>query len=174
MGACRTHEGGSGTNKSAQELTRRYRKTSSHPAPPGGSNPRSSDLNSDPLTSELISIFKKKKYCTFNYARIIITLLTFAGLGAEDLPPVWGLGWRTYHLFGAWGGGPTTCLGLGVEDLPPIWGLGWKTYHLFGAWGGGPTTCFGAWGGGPTTCLGLGVEDLQPVLLGSQPVLLGS
>ena len=35
LGACRTHEGGSGTNKSAQELTRRDRKTVPHPAPPG-------------------------------------------------------------------------------------------------------------------------------------------
>ena len=34
-GACRTHEGGSGTNKSAQELTRRDRKTVPHSASPG-------------------------------------------------------------------------------------------------------------------------------------------
>ena len=35
LGACRTHEGGSDTKKSAQELSRRDRKTVSHPAPPG-------------------------------------------------------------------------------------------------------------------------------------------
>ena len=37
LGACRTHKGGygSGTNKSAQELTRRERETAPHPAPPG-------------------------------------------------------------------------------------------------------------------------------------------
>ena len=32
---CRTHKGGSGTNNSAQELTRRDRKTAADPAPPG-------------------------------------------------------------------------------------------------------------------------------------------
>ena len=47
VGACRTHEGGSGTNKSAQGLARKDRKTVAHPVPPGrGSNPESSDLNS--------------------------------------------------------------------------------------------------------------------------------
>ena len=35
VGACRRHEGGSGKNKSAQELTRRDRQSVSHPAPPG-------------------------------------------------------------------------------------------------------------------------------------------
>ena len=35
LGACRTHEGGSGANKSAQQLTRRGRKTARHPVPPG-------------------------------------------------------------------------------------------------------------------------------------------
>ena len=34
LGACRTHEGGSGTNRSAQALTRRDRKTVPHPALP--------------------------------------------------------------------------------------------------------------------------------------------
>ena len=34
LGACRTHEGESGTNKSAQELTRRDRKTAPHSVPP--------------------------------------------------------------------------------------------------------------------------------------------
>ena len=54
LGPCRTHEGGLGTNKSEQELTRRDRKhTVPHPAPPRGSNPGSSDLNSDSLTTEL-------------------------------------------------------------------------------------------------------------------------
>ena len=51
LGAYRSHEGGSGTNKSAQELIRRDRKTAAHPAPPGDRNPRSLDLNSDSLTS---------------------------------------------------------------------------------------------------------------------------
>ena len=51
-GACCTHEGGSGTNKSAQELTRRDRKTVSHPAPGArGSNPGSSDYKSDTLSN---------------------------------------------------------------------------------------------------------------------------
>ena len=55
--ASRTHEGGggggsgSGTNKSAQELTRRDRKTLSS-CPARGSNPGSSDLNSNALTNE--------------------------------------------------------------------------------------------------------------------------
>ena len=37
LSACRTHEGGggSGTNQSPQELTRRDRKPALHPAPPG-------------------------------------------------------------------------------------------------------------------------------------------
>ena len=48
----RTHKGGSGTNKSAQEQTRRDRKTVS-PCPARGSNPGSTDLNSDALTTEL-------------------------------------------------------------------------------------------------------------------------
>ena len=33
LGVCHTHEGGSGTNKSAKELTRSDRKTVPHPAP---------------------------------------------------------------------------------------------------------------------------------------------
>ena len=54
LGACRTHEGGSGTNKSAQELIRRDRKkTCPLPCPARGSNPESSDLNSDAVTTEL-------------------------------------------------------------------------------------------------------------------------
>ena len=65
--ACRTHEGegggsggeggrggGSDTNKSAQELIQRDIKTVSHSASPCvGSNPGSSDYNSDALTTEL-------------------------------------------------------------------------------------------------------------------------
>ena len=35
LGACRTQEGGSGTNKTAQVLSRRDRKIVPHPAPPG-------------------------------------------------------------------------------------------------------------------------------------------
>ena len=35
LGVCCTHKGGSGTNKSAQQLTRSDRKIVSHPAPPG-------------------------------------------------------------------------------------------------------------------------------------------
>ena len=35
LGVCRTHEGGSGTNKPAQELTQRGRKTVSYPVLPG-------------------------------------------------------------------------------------------------------------------------------------------
>ena len=35
LGACHTHEVGSGTNKSAKELTRRDTKIASHPVPPG-------------------------------------------------------------------------------------------------------------------------------------------
>ena len=54
LGVCRTHEGGSGTNKSAQELTRRDRKTAPHPAPLWDrTNPGSLDLNSGTLTTEL-------------------------------------------------------------------------------------------------------------------------
>ena len=49
---CRTYEGGSGTNKSAQESTQRDRKTVFHLAPPGDRT-RFSDLNSDSLTTEL-------------------------------------------------------------------------------------------------------------------------
>ena len=49
-GACRTHEGDSGTNNSTQqELTWRDRKNVPHPAPARESNPGSSDLNSDSL-----------------------------------------------------------------------------------------------------------------------------
>ena len=47
LGACRTYESGSGTNKSAQRG--RDRKTAPHPAPARGSNPGSSDLNSRSL-----------------------------------------------------------------------------------------------------------------------------
>ena len=52
---CHTHEEGSDTNKSAQALTRRDRKTAPHPTPSRdrGSNPRSSGVNSDALTTEL-------------------------------------------------------------------------------------------------------------------------
>ena len=48
LGTCRTHKGGSGTNKSAQ-VDLEGQKTVSYPAPPWdwGSNPGSSDLNSD-------------------------------------------------------------------------------------------------------------------------------
>ena len=35
LGSCRTHDGGSGTNTAAQELTRRDRKPCPHPASPG-------------------------------------------------------------------------------------------------------------------------------------------
>ena len=35
LGACRTHEEGSDTNKPAQELTRREKRTVPHPAQPG-------------------------------------------------------------------------------------------------------------------------------------------
>ena len=55
LGTCHTHEGGSDTSKSAEELTRRDRKTLFlTPYPARGSNPRSSDLKSDDsLTTEL-------------------------------------------------------------------------------------------------------------------------
>ena len=63
LGACRTHDrekggggggrGGSGTNKSSQKFDSRNRKAVFHRAPPRGSNPGSSDLNSDSLTVEL-------------------------------------------------------------------------------------------------------------------------
>ena len=39
VGACRAHEGGSGTKRSAQELTRRDIKYVGHPAPPGDRTP---------------------------------------------------------------------------------------------------------------------------------------
>ena len=54
LGVCRTHKGGSGTNKSAQQLTRRDRKNS--PCPTRGSNPGSSDFNSEALTTELLPL----------------------------------------------------------------------------------------------------------------------
>ena len=41
----------SGTNKSAQDLTQKGRKIAVHPAPARGSNPGSSYLNSDALTT---------------------------------------------------------------------------------------------------------------------------
>ena len=51
LGACHVHEGGSGIDKSAQELTRRDRKTVPRPVcPVRGLNPGSSDLNSDALS----------------------------------------------------------------------------------------------------------------------------
>ena len=53
LGACRTHEVGSGTNKSAQELTRRDRKTDFHSDPARGSNPGCAHLNSNSLITEL-------------------------------------------------------------------------------------------------------------------------
>ena len=54
LGACRTDEDGSDTNKSAQELTRRdIKKHCFSPCPARGSNPGSLDLNSDALTTEL-------------------------------------------------------------------------------------------------------------------------
>ena len=40
LGACRTHEDGSGTNKSAQELTRRCRTSVVHSTPLQGIEPR--------------------------------------------------------------------------------------------------------------------------------------
>ena len=53
LGACRTLEGGvgggSGTNKSAQELTRDWLNKCPSPCLARGSNPGSSDLNSDSL-----------------------------------------------------------------------------------------------------------------------------
>ena len=50
----RTHEGGSGTNESGKELTRKDRKNSLSvsPFPARGSNPGYSDLNTDALTPE--------------------------------------------------------------------------------------------------------------------------
>ena len=53
VGACRTHEGGSGTNESAQELIRRDRNICPLPCPTKGSNLGSSYLNSDALTTAL-------------------------------------------------------------------------------------------------------------------------
>ena len=52
VGAVRM-KGESATKKFAQELTWRDRKTARYPAPTRGSNPGSSDLNSDALTTEL-------------------------------------------------------------------------------------------------------------------------
>ena len=52
LGACCSHEGGSGTNKSAQELTQRDRKNCPSSCRTWGSNPWSSDLNSDSLTTD--------------------------------------------------------------------------------------------------------------------------
>ena len=64
--ACRTHEGGSGTNKSAQELTRGDRKTCPSPCPTRGSNPGSSDLLSQwdcfPM-GKLGSLSRRKASC---------------------------------------------------------------------------------------------------------------
>ena len=72
LGACRTHEGGrgrggggSGTNKSAHELTRKDRNCTS-PCPAMGSNPGSSDLNSDSLTTELRPWFVPEKNVSYN------------------------------------------------------------------------------------------------------------
>ena len=48
-------KGGSGTNKSTQELIRRDRKTVPNSVPPGDFKRGSSDLNVDALTSELRS-----------------------------------------------------------------------------------------------------------------------
>ena len=45
LGAYHTQERESGTNRSAQELTRRDRKNVSHPPPPGDRTQGSSDLN---------------------------------------------------------------------------------------------------------------------------------
>ena len=56
--ACRTHEGGSGTNK--QAYTRVDWEGQTHfrsPRPARGSNPGSSDLNSDSRTTELLPPF---------------------------------------------------------------------------------------------------------------------
>ena len=54
VGLFRAHEVGSGTKKSAQDLTRKDRKTAPHPAPVRGSNPGSSDyIKSDALATEL-------------------------------------------------------------------------------------------------------------------------
>ena len=57
LGACRTHEGGSGTNESALELTQGDRKSVSSPCPTKGSNHGSSDLKSDAvLLSDVIRV----------------------------------------------------------------------------------------------------------------------
>ena len=53
LGACCTHEVGSGTNKSAQELTWRDRKTVPHPAPPGDRTQGHRIIIPTPLTTEL-------------------------------------------------------------------------------------------------------------------------
>ena len=67
VGACRTHEGESGTNKSAQELTWRDRKTALHPAPPVDQG--SSNLNSDALTTELRPPIPATKFCPEQWLR---------------------------------------------------------------------------------------------------------
>ena len=55
MCVCHTHEGGSGTNMYAQELTRRDRKTVPHPAPTGDRTQGLPGLNYDDiLTTELL------------------------------------------------------------------------------------------------------------------------
>ena len=54
LGAWRVHEGGSGTNKSAQELTRRdIKENCVSPHPARESNHWSEELNSDSLTTVL-------------------------------------------------------------------------------------------------------------------------
>ena len=53
LGSCRIHEEGSGTNKSAEELTRMGQKNYYSHCPARGSNPGFSEFNSDPLTTEL-------------------------------------------------------------------------------------------------------------------------
>ena len=58
VGACRTHEGGLGTNKSALELTWRDRNTAPHADPPRDRNQDLNiALNSDSVTTDLIYIF---------------------------------------------------------------------------------------------------------------------
>ena len=58
VGASRKHEGGSGINKCAQEVTRRDRKNVSHPAPPGD--------RTQALTTELRPVlFAKTKTKSF-------------------------------------------------------------------------------------------------------------
>ena len=67
LGACHTYEVGSGTDKSAQELTRMDKKEKEEKSclssnPTRGSNPGSSDLNSDVLTTELGPLFYVDTY----------------------------------------------------------------------------------------------------------------